>query len=69
MAVCHLTSSEPPRLTDAAAMYDVEDIVFGHVRFANGFWLSLALATSMRFRRPRRGVSVHLIGRLSSLLS
>jgi predicted dehydrogenase len=26
---------------DAAATYDVEDIVFGHVRFAGGFWLSI----------------------------
>jgi predicted dehydrogenase len=26
---------------EASGRYDVEDIVFGHVRFANGFWLSI----------------------------
>jgi predicted dehydrogenase len=26
---------------EAAAHYDVEDLAFGHVRFENGFWLSL----------------------------
>jgi predicted dehydrogenase len=26
---------------DAASRYDVEDLVFGHVRFEGGFWLSL----------------------------
>jgi predicted dehydrogenase len=44
----------------AAAAYDVEDLVFGHVRFDSGFWLSIEGAWV--WDRPGWNYSFELVG-------
>jgi len=44
----------------AAAMFDTEDIVFGHIRFDNGFWMSVEGAWV--WEKPGWNYSFDLIG-------
>jgi predicted dehydrogenase len=45
---------------DARAAYDVEDVVFGHVRFDDGFWMSIEGAWT--YDRPGWNYSFDLMG-------
>jgi predicted dehydrogenase len=51
------SASAPP---GAAAAYDVEDVLFGHVRFEGGFWISLE--GTWVYDRPGLNYSFDLLG-------